>query len=72
MFKINIADSKERPFITVVFVDMKPYFFLKYLVHVVNAKRNEDGLIDLKELQIELDDKIGLDVIGKSLTYVWK
>jgi len=38
---------------------MKPYYVLKYLVHVVNAKKDEHGLINLAELKQVLDEKGG-------------
>ena len=67
MFKINIADSKERDPNRYILSEMKPYYVLKYLVHVVNAKKDEHGLINLAELKQVLDEKGGYASIGTSL-----
>ena len=48
---------------------MKPYYVLKYLAHVVDAKRDDNGLINLAELKIVLDERCGYDSIGKSLRF---
>lgn len=68
MFKINIADSKEINPNSYLLLEMKPYYVLKYLEHVVNAKRTRDkDLINLNELKLVLKDNIAYSAIGKSL-----
>jgi len=44
--------------------EMKPYYVLKYLAHVVDAKRDDNGLINLAELKIVLDERCGYDSIA--------